>query len=159
MFPHVCTDLGVENTEIWRFIPEHPDDIPVNTGSYTHNERIERLWRDVMKCVSSMFRNTFQGLYEVGVLDPLYDVDMFCLQYVFKPRIYIIFNILVNSLNITTHCLVKEVNPQINYLFVVSWKVILLLNYQWQHLILLDLVLHLETMLMYHAQHSVLAYH
>ena len=27
-----------------------------------------------------MFRDTFQGLEEEGVLDPLNEVDMFCLQ-------------------------------------------------------------------------------
>ena len=33
------TDLGGENTEIWRFmLGQHPSDMPVITGSSTHNE-------------------------------------------------------------------------------------------------------------------------
>ena len=44
------TDFVGENNEIWRFMLEqHPDDMPVITGYSTHNERIERLWRDVTR--------------------------------------------------------------------------------------------------------------
>ena len=111
------TDLGGENTEIWRFMLEqHPGDMPVITGSSTHNERIERLWRDVTRCVSSMFRDTFQGLEEEGVLDPLNEVDMFCLQYVFKPRINHILKSFVDSWN--NHSLSSERSQTPNQLFV-----------------------------------------
>ena len=58
----------------------------VITGSSTHNERIERLWRDVYRCVVH-FAETFRDLECEGVLDTLNDLDMFCLRYVFLPRI------------------------------------------------------------------------
>ena len=49
----VHSDLGGENVEVWRYIVEqHTSNSAVITGSSTHNERIERLWRDVMRCVS-----------------------------------------------------------------------------------------------------------
>ena len=44
----VRMDLGGENIEIWRFMVEqHGSTAAVITGSSTHNERIERLCRDV----------------------------------------------------------------------------------------------------------------
>lgn len=41
-------DLGEENVEVWRcMIEQHNRNEAVVTGSSTHNERIEQLWRDV----------------------------------------------------------------------------------------------------------------
>ena len=49
----VRSDLGGENVEVWRYMIEsHASELAVITGSSTHNERIERLWRDVYRCVS-----------------------------------------------------------------------------------------------------------
>ena len=50
----VWSDLGGENVEVWRFmIEQHSSESSVITGSSTHNERIERLWRDVTRSVGS----------------------------------------------------------------------------------------------------------
>ena len=57
------------------------------TGSSTHNQRIERLWRDVHRCVTSLFHRLFHMLEDEGLLDCLNEVDMFCLQYAFLDRI------------------------------------------------------------------------
>ena len=43
----------------------------------SHNERVERLWRDVTRCVSKTFIDIFNSLEAEGVLDPLNEVDMF----------------------------------------------------------------------------------
>lgn len=52
----VRTDHGGENVEVWRdMITAHQSESAVITGSSTHNERIERLWRDVTRSVSSIF--------------------------------------------------------------------------------------------------------
>ena len=59
----------------------------VITGSSTHNERVERMWRDVYRSVSSNFSCTFSMLESENVLDPVNDVDIFCLHFVFVPRI------------------------------------------------------------------------
>ncbi len=37
----------------------------VITGSSVHNERVERLWRDVHRCVLSMFGDLFCCLEQV----------------------------------------------------------------------------------------------
>ena len=84
----VRSDHGGENIDVWRYMlnSHNGDSHCVITGSSTHNERIERLWRDVHRCVAH-FAETFRDLECEGVLDPLNDVDMFCLHYVFLPRI------------------------------------------------------------------------
>ena len=47
----VCSDLGGENIEVWRYmIEQHSSNEAVVTGSSTQ-ERIECLWRDVYCCV------------------------------------------------------------------------------------------------------------
>ena len=82
------SDLGGENIGVWRYmIEEHSDLSVVITGSSTHNQRIERLWRDVYRSVGVVFRDTFCTLEDDGHLDPLNEVDLFCLHFIFLPRI------------------------------------------------------------------------
>lgn len=57
------------------------------TGSSTHNQRIERLWRDVHRCVVSVYSEIFYSLESEGLLDPLNEVDLYCLHYIFLPRL------------------------------------------------------------------------
>ena len=84
----VRSDLGGENVDVWRFmISQYGDERAVITGSSTHNERIECLWRDVFRCVGKLFYDTFYSLEQEGALDPLNEIDMFCLHTVFVPRI------------------------------------------------------------------------
>ena len=60
---------------------------PVIVGSSVHNVRIERLWRDTFRCVLSIFYQLFYFLEEQGKLDPLSEKDLYCLHYVYIPRI------------------------------------------------------------------------
>lgn len=56
-------------------------------GSSTHNQRIERLWRDVFRCVAHIFYYTYQAIEESGLLEidnPLHEV---VLHYVHLPRL------------------------------------------------------------------------
>jgi len=58
----IRSDLGGENVDVWRYmIEQHSSYSVVITGSSTH-ERIERLWRDVYRCVSSFYHDTFKKL-------------------------------------------------------------------------------------------------
>ena len=52
-----------------------------------HNIRIERLWRDVYRCVSSVFYEVFQSLTSQGKLDTTNEADMYCLHFVYIPRL------------------------------------------------------------------------
>ena len=83
------TDHGGENIDIWQYmISEHNGDTScVITGSSVHNERVERLWRDVHRCIASTFADLFRSLESEGYLDPLNEVDLFCLHHIFLPRI------------------------------------------------------------------------
>ena len=48
----VRSDHGGENVDVWRFmVSHHNNESCVTVGSSTHNERIERLWRDVRTSV------------------------------------------------------------------------------------------------------------
>ena len=60
---------------------------PVIVGSSVHNVRIERLWRDTFRCVLSVFYQLFCFLEECGKLDPLSENDLYCLHFVYIPRI------------------------------------------------------------------------
>ena len=56
-------------------------------GRSVHNSRIERLWRDVYRSVSSSFITVFSELEYGGALDPDNEADLFFLHYVYLPRI------------------------------------------------------------------------
>ena len=57
----VRSDKGGENVDVWRFMLQQNDmqSSCVITGSSTHNERIERLWCDVFRCVGQIFYSFF----------------------------------------------------------------------------------------------------
>ena len=86
----VRSDKGGENVAVWQYmnmIEQHNSESVVITGSSTHNERVERLWRDVFRCVIFHFYDTFRTLEDEGKLDPLNEVDIFCLHYIYLSRI------------------------------------------------------------------------
>ena len=113
----VRTDLGGENVDIWRYmVEEHESESAVITGSSTHNERIERMWRDVYRCVSVLFCDTFRELEDDGDLDVLNEVDMHCLHRIFLGRINQALKSFVLSWN--NHPLSTEHNSTPNQLFV-----------------------------------------
>ena len=57
------------------------------TGRSVHNQRIERLWRDVFSGCVCLFYQIFYALEDAGLLDPTDDADLFSLHYVFLPRL------------------------------------------------------------------------
>ena len=86
---HVRSDHGGENVGVWRFmIANHNLDYAcVISGSSVHNERIERLWRDVHRCVGSTYATLFCDIESSGILDPTNEVDLFCLHYIYTAQI------------------------------------------------------------------------
>ena len=96
----IRSDLGGENVAVWRFmIEQHGTVSSVITGSSTHNERIERLWRDVYRCVASIFYDIFSSLENEGKLNAGNEIDLYCLHFVFLPRINSALHSFIESWN------------------------------------------------------------
>ena len=96
----VRSNLGGENVDVWRYMVEqHSSSSAVLTGSSTHNERIERLWRDVYRCVSVLFHDLFRTMENDENLNCLNEVDMYCLHYAILPRINQALDAFIESWN------------------------------------------------------------
>ena len=85
----IRSDKGGENVDVWDYMVSLRGEGRSSyiTGSSVHNSRIERLWCDMYSSVTSTFLTVFHTLESEEVLDPLNDVDLFCLHYVYIPRI------------------------------------------------------------------------
>ena len=113
----IRTDLGGENVDVWRLmLEEHNSTTAIVTGSSAHNERIERLWRDVYRCVVVLFHDAFYSLEQEGKLDPLNEIDLFCLHHVYLPRINSALQSFIESWN--NHSISTEHNLTPNQLFI-----------------------------------------
>lgn len=56
-------------------------------GLSVHNQRIERLWRDLFMGCTIVFYNQFYHMESCGILEPSNELHLFALHYVFLPRI------------------------------------------------------------------------
>ena len=113
----VRSDLGGENVEVWRYMFEqHLSESAVVVGSSTHNERIERLWRDVHRCVAVLYADIFREMESDGRFNCMNEVDLFCLHAVFLPRINSALDSFMESWN--NHPLSTSQNQTPNQLFI-----------------------------------------
>ena len=85
----VRCDQGGENVLVAQHMLQHRgiNRGSVIVGSSVHNQRVERLWRDMHRCVTVLYYRLFYFMESEGYLDPISEKDLFALHYVFLPRI------------------------------------------------------------------------
>ena len=83
----VRTDHGGENSQVWQNMVNTSGLHSVIVGSSVRNQRVERFNLDININVTRPFSSIFRELEFEGVLNPANETDLFCLQYIFTPRI------------------------------------------------------------------------
>lgn len=83
----VRSDKGRENVSVADYMLKERGNGSMITGPSTHNQRIERLWRDVFEGVLCYFYHLFYYMEDQEILDPLNDIHLAALHYIYMNEI------------------------------------------------------------------------
>jgi hypothetical protein len=85
----VRSDQGLENVSVAAHMIEKrgSERRSMLTGSSTHNQRIERLWRDMHSSATVLYYKIFYYLEAHDLLNSLDELHLWALHYVFLPRV------------------------------------------------------------------------
>jgi len=85
----VRSDHGLENTGVGAFMIGYRGTGRGSfiTGRSVHNQRIERMWRDMSRSCTHVFADLFRHLEQTGSLISAEAIHRWSLHYVFLPRI------------------------------------------------------------------------
>ncbi|XP_039870712.1 uncharacterized protein LOC120723360 [Simochromis diagramma] len=85
----VRSDKGGENADVAEFMIRSRGTNRNShiTGRSVHNQRIERMWRDVYEHALDLFYQLFTSLEHQGTLNPDSEIHLYALHRVFRPHI------------------------------------------------------------------------
>lgn len=69
------------------------------TGPSVHNQRVERLWRDLFTGCTCLYYDLFHEMEDVNLLDVGSHVQMYALHYVYQPRVNRALDLFLNAWN------------------------------------------------------------
>ncbi|XP_055351690.1 uncharacterized protein LOC129597992 [Paramacrobiotus metropolitanus] len=116
----VRSDCGGENFGVARWMEHYmgPNRASIIMGPSVHNQRIERLWRDLGRVVIKLFRSIFIHMENMQILDMTSARDMMVLHLVFTERIQNKLNSFISFFN--NHKLRTEGEKSPRQLFVLG---------------------------------------
>ena len=92
----VQTDYGGENTDVCKSMVAANGEQSVIVGSSVRNQQVERFNFYINANITRQFTAIFRDLEFEGSLNAANNTDLFCLQYIYTPRVYSCSTLLIH---------------------------------------------------------------
>ena len=64
-----------------------PENVPHLTSLSVHNQRIEQLWKCAVTYIAQRYRDVFEFMESIGILDPLNECELLVVHLVYQPQL------------------------------------------------------------------------